>query len=116
MDSVEGSWFAMATTRMDWSAARQKIIAENVANADTPDYVGRDVVSFEQHLAASLGEPRRQVSVEDAKNSWGGSFDGNKVVLEEQVMLSSQMASDYALAAQMYRKGHQLIGIAVSSR
>ena len=29
--------------RLGWLDARQRVIAENVANADTPGYVGRDL-------------------------------------------------------------------------
>ena len=114
MTLIGNSWFGIASANMDWAAGRQKVIAENVANADTAGYVGRDVVSFADHLARSSGE-RRSPDVEEASNSWGGSFDGNRVVLEEQMMLSNEAASSYQLAAKLYAKGHELIALSVSS-
>lgn len=114
MDGIRQDWFGMAGARMDWAAARQKTIAENIAQADTPGYVGRDVVSFEDHLASAGG--RNAVATEEATNSWGGSFDGNTVTLEEQMMLSSDAAGSFALATSLYKKGHSLIAIAASSR
>jgi flagellar basal-body rod protein FlgB len=34
---------SMLRTRLDWSKARQRVLAENVANADTPSSRARDL-------------------------------------------------------------------------
>ncbi|MFD2853698.1 flagellar basal body rod protein FlgB [Seohaeicola zhoushanensis] len=44
------SFFRLASRKMEWLSARQKVIAENVANADTPGYKARDVASFAETL------------------------------------------------------------------
>ncbi len=36
---------AMLRERMQWQQARQQVLAENVANADTPDYQAKDLVA-----------------------------------------------------------------------
>lgn len=113
MTMIGDSWFSMAALKMDWAAGRQKAISENVANADTPGYVGRDTVSFEEHLSRT-GGARQGPETEEAANSWGGSFDGNRVVIEEQLMLANEAASSYQLAARLYGKGHDLVVLAVS--
>lgn len=43
------------TRRMDWLGERQRVLAENVANADTPNYKPRDLknVSFNELLRGS---------------------------------------------------------------
>lgn len=115
MVTIGDSLFSIAAKRMDWAAGRQKVIAENVANSDTPGYVGKDVVSFEDHLSRS-GIDRVSPESEEASNAWGGSFDGNRVVLEEQMVMSREAASSYRLAASLYSKGHDLIALAVSDR
>ena len=38
--------FAMLKSRMGYLSERQKVIAQNVANADTPDYQPRDLKAF----------------------------------------------------------------------
>lgn len=114
MDMLGESWFSLAARKMDWAAARQKTIAENIANADTPGYVGRDVASFEDHLSSA--NARGAVRTEEAANSWGGSFDGNRVVLEEQMVLSRGASSDFALASRLYRKAHDMIAISISGK
>ena len=45
----------MLRERMQWQQARQQVLAENVANADTPDYQAKDLVplDFSQQLAAA---------------------------------------------------------------
>ena len=54
--------FAMLKSRMGYLSQRQKVIAQNVANGDTPDYVPRDLkpysfkASLDQHAP---GRPYR---------------------------------------------------------
>src|SRR5580658_7420262 len=45
---------SMLRTRMEWHQERQRVLAENVANADTPDYRARDLAppNFEEALTA----------------------------------------------------------------
>lgn len=116
MDPSSVSWFNTATAKMDWATARQKTLAENIANADTPGYVGRDVSSFEDHLVRSMQTGREEVQVNEADLSWGGSFDGNQVVLEEQALLSSQTSGEFALATKLYQKGHQLLALSLGRK
>lgn len=115
MDLTNQSWFEATGSRMDWAGARQRVLAENVANADTPGFVGQDVVSFEDHLdrVETFGRTS-DVSFGEADMSWGGSFDGNQVILEEQLMLSGEAQGQFNLASQLYKKGHALIGLSVS--
>ena len=52
---------SMLRTRMQWQQARQQVLAQNIANADTPDYQAKDLapLDFRRELsAASLGLDR----------------------------------------------------------
>ena len=54
---------SMLRTRMQWHQARQQVLAENVANADTPNYQAKDLAppTFENMLStASIGLDRTQ--------------------------------------------------------
>ena len=46
---------SMLRTRLQWSQERQRVLAENVANADTPNYRARDLAppKFEAPAAGS---------------------------------------------------------------
>ncbi len=57
--------FAQLTAGLDFQATalglraeRQRVIASNIANADTPGYVARDL-DFKQAMAEATGNPRR---------------------------------------------------------
>lgn len=108
------SWFSLAAKKMDWAAGRQKVIASNIANADTPSFKPRDVVSFEEHLSRSSSAERGYPDTVQHESLWGGSMDGNGVVLEEQMELSNSAASEYQLASTLYRKGYDMLNIAIS--
>lgn len=114
MNGIDNSWFGIAAQRMDWAAGRQSVIASNIANADTPDYAPKDVVSFEEHLSRSIGNGRGAPDTIEQDTAWGGSMDGNKVVLEEQMSLSNSASSDYQMATSLFRKGYDLLNIAIS--
>ncbi len=52
MGALQLPTLAALTDKMRWHQARQKLLAENVANAETPGYQGRDLkaYSFSEHL------------------------------------------------------------------
>lgn len=100
---------------MEWLSGRQQVIAENIANANTPGFAGRDVQSFDDFLKSDP-QTGGGVEVEDATTRWGGSKDGNSVVLEEQTILAAQSAGEFRLASRLYAKGHQLVALAAGRR
>ena len=114
--------FAVLSKRMDWLSQRQKVLADNIANADTPNYRPRDLNPSEfqrilrdrspdvnpratnaAHLqgTALRGGPAR---VERQEKSWETSPSGNAVVIEEQLLKVSETQSDYELMTNLYRK------------
>lgn len=119
-------------TRMHWHQARQKVIAENVANADTPGFKPRDVAEpqFDArgrpvggnlqvartapgHLA--LDQTRPGMSTRNAAR-FEVRPSGNAVNLEEQMLKSAQNQSDYQLAASLYEKSLSMLRIATGRR
>lgn len=115
METSAQSWFQLASGRMEWLSSRQHVIAENIANANTPGYAGRDVEAFEDFLKSSA-EPGRDPVVNETSTRWGGSKDGNSVVLEEQTIFASQSAGEFRLASRLYAKGYQLVALAAGRR
>jgi flagellar basal-body rod protein FlgB len=49
--------FDLAERRLQWLGARQAVLAQNVANADTPGWAQRDVMPFADMLAGRLRPP-----------------------------------------------------------
>ena len=71
--------FANLTNALDFQskalvirADRQKVIASNIANADTPGYAGRDV-NFKEAMSAALGDTSLTVALAAPS---GGTRDG----------------------------------------
>ena len=72
---------------MDLLSARQKLVASNVANADTPGYRTRDI-DFQSEFVNAMGGPPRVSEVNDlpVKN------DGNNVNLDREARLLAENA------------------------
>ena len=121
----------MLRTKMQWHQARQKLLAENVANADMPGFRPRDLAqpSFDRStgLAASTGSAMTLTSVGHiaASGDTGVGADprrvtefeirpsGNGVNLEDEMMKAGDNQSDYQLAASLYQHSLTTLKIAI---
>lgn len=84
---------------MDLLSARQKLIASNIANVDTPGYKTRDLdfqAEFENALAG--GQPRA-VEVTGLRTH----NDGNNVNVDRESRLLAENALRFATASQLMR-------------
>ncbi|MFU8863111.1 MAG: flagellar basal body rod protein FlgB [Rhodobacterales bacterium] len=121
------SFFQLASQRMSWLGANQQVVAENIANADTPGFKAKSVSPFAElvdgtrsggvkttHAAHIQGGGRvGNVRVTTDSAPWETSIDGNSVVLEQQTLQASEIGENYQLASQLYGKGYQLLTLAV---
>ena len=123
--------FSMLTERLSWLGQRQQVLANNVANADTPGFKPADLapVNFErlaedasrkfpiastnsQHLVSSARSsgPYRVT----AQNTISGlPSSNNTVVLEEQLMMISQTVMEHRITASLYSKHMSMIRTAM---
>ena len=83
---------------MDLLSARQKLVASNIANADTPGYHTEDI-DFQSEFRNAAGGPPRTVEVQglQVKN------DGNDVSLDRESRLLSENAMRFQLASNLLR-------------
>jgi flagellar basal-body rod protein FlgB len=103
---------SMLRERMQWSQARQQVLAENVANADTPNYQARDIAppDFERELStASLGLASTNPNHIVSADAGGGDMQyepdntgryeirprGNSVTHEDEMMKVASNQMDY---------------------
>lgn len=115
--------FKAMAAKMDYLDHRQRVVAQNVANADTPGYQARDLteVDFGRVLAKATGDKRIRTEttnemhlpahneVEDGKNreqrySYEVAPAGNGVILEEQMTKAARTTMDYNLMTSLYQK------------
>jgi len=123
--------FSMLRTRMHWHQERQRLLAENVANADTPNFQPRDLAPLQldraaQPRLASLmldrTEPGHMASIVDGGSSRFamsrmGNYEvrpaGNAVNLEDEMIKVAANQMDYQAATTLYTRSLGLIKAAI---
>ena len=119
-------------TKMKWHQARQRVLAENVAHADTPRYRPQDLKQprFDTALAAAnrtsvtaartnaahlSGRPAPEGGAFKAVESagWERTPAGNAVVLEEQMLKVAGNQFDFQVASSLYARSLGLIRTAL---
>lgn len=128
-------FFTALRTQLKWHANRQAVLAENIANADTPGYRARDLrrvdheAMFSVRAPSSSGPTRTHVHhIAGRPAVETGSFDnqrqqtfeitpeGNSVVLEEEVMKMTANQLDYQTASTLYQRSLSMLRTAVGRR
>jgi len=123
--SIGGGLMQALKQRMQYQQSRQKVLAENVANADSPGFRPVDLKPPSVDPTRA-GVTLARTSVGHMSLSTGnGGFDGtgaprfettpngNAVNLEDEMLKVAQNQSDYQLAASLYSKGLGLMKIAI---
>ena len=113
--------FQAVKKRLNWLGQRQEILAQNIANADTPEYRASDlkpynfkellrregaqlnmVATGNQHLTG------RQKRIRDYAAEERKPFEtapaGNGVVLEEQMSKIGETGANFKMTTGLYRK------------
>ena len=133
--------FSMLRTRMRWHQDRQKLLAENVANSQTPRYRARDLRApdFESMMrgtasagaAASTGAgamratspghiplASSQTTQFDVRRDTGviTTPDGNRVNLEDEMLKVAQNQMDYQAVTGLYQRSLGLIRTAIGKK
>ena len=121
-------------TSMQWHGARQKVLAENVANADTPGFKPKELVRPDLRPGRASGAAGVALDRTDAVHLAGlGSDDGsetatkqatdfetrpsgNAVSLEDEMVKVADNQAEYQLAASLYQKSLALLRTAAGSR
>ena len=131
MDLFQLKLFQRMSERMGWLGARQEVLAQNIANADTPHFVPHDMkaLKFVDHLnqVAPITQARTNAMHLGGTSPQGASVDeqktkkqyetapvGNAVVLEEQMVKLADAQSNYQLMTNLYRKHVDLFKMALS--
>ena len=125
---------AMLKQRMSWLSARQNVLAQNVANADTPGYTARDLkpVNFQDILQGAttpsqfqggmLVTDPRHISLKPQGASDYNDFaspdgaanpNGNSVSLEQEMIRVSDTQAEYQAASNLYAKAIDMMKTAI---
>lgn len=112
----------MAGAMASHAALRQTAVAQNIANADTPNYKARDVAPFEAlYEEASGGEMRAtraghfgaqsslEMGVEATATSGTLSPNGNNVSLEQEMVRGVDIQREHDRALAIYRNSLNIL-------
>ncbi|KKB09532.1 flagellar basal body rod protein FlgB [Devosia chinhatensis] len=121
--------FSALTDKMRWHQTRQGLLAENVANAETPGYRGRDLKQFDSGTMSAFSSASLSTSATQpmhfSVSSGVGGFDaqrmanfeitpeGNGITLEEEMMKVTTNMMDYQAATSLYQKSVRILRVAL---
>lgn len=117
MDPSRSAPVALAERRLAWLDARQRVLSQNIAHADTPGYRPRDLPDFarlvlrqagpavglartdDRHLAPA-GDPRARIDRQAAEVA----PNGNAVSLDREALKVADTDTAHALALGLHRR------------
>ena len=123
-------------TKMQWHQERQRVLAENVSNANTPNFKPNDLVepkfdSKGSNVGGTMGSlammrtSATHIGVSGGAPSFRGDGGrsgfltkpaGNSVNLEDQMMKVSANQMDYAAATSLYTRSLGMLKTAIGKR
>lgn len=130
----EATLFDRMKTRLGWLQQRQAVLAEAIANADTPGYRPHDLTPPKFAQVLESGAARLAPTTRDPGHlGGGGAVDraakkvaaqrtyevapaGNAVDLEEHMAKVNETLLAHNLTTQLYRKYLNLVRIAATAK
>lgn len=118
----------MASSLTAHASERQKLIAQNVANADTPGFRARDLGRFAETYRSDVATQMRATKPQHATGlSWGGKAqatdaggepapNGNTVSVEEEMIRTAQARREFDIAVAVTRSSLSMIRTSLGRR
>ena len=123
--------FTAVKKRLSWLTQRQEVLAQNIANSDTPQYRTRDLKPFDfrdivrregTQLNIEMSEPShlpgkrkriRDFSMFEERKPFETAPNGNSVIVEEQMAKINGSQINHKLTTNLYRKHLNMFRIAL---
>jgi flagellar basal-body rod protein FlgB len=114
--------FGLLGLQRSWLSARQSVVSQNIANANTPGYKTQDITDFAKVLdrsaslqMATTNQSHQAVSprtgdVVSAKNgdAWEVSHSGNDVSLEPELIKAGEVRNAFAMDTNVLKSFHSM--------
>ncbi len=132
-DSI--SLFQAMNAKMNYLAARQKVISQNISNANTPNFQGSDIQApkFDKvlenitHKKAAIGiettnaghiSPSNNTHYDPKKQrqTFEMSPDRNAINVEEQMVKANDVQMNYNLMLNLYGSNMDMMRTAIGKR
>jgi flagellar basal-body rod protein FlgB len=130
MPSSDIPLLSMMKSKLSYMSERQGVLAQNIANADTPQYKAKDVAKPDFNSMASAAQ-NLQLRTTNSKHVTGASAgagtyevtkrattnelkpNGNNVSIEEEMANVSDNQAEYQKVLNMYKKTMDMFKIAI---
>ena len=134
MDFNSMTLFSAIKKRMSWLSTRQEVLAQNIANSDTPGFRPKDLkeLDFKRLIDRERSQIRMVSTRHDhLKGEYARQSDfeaqnihrpyetapaGNAVVLEEQMLKVNKTAASHKLVNELYRKHLTILRTALGKK
>jgi flagellar basal-body rod protein FlgB len=121
-------------TKMQWHQERQRVLAENISNSDTPNFKPRDLVEPKFNSSGASAGPMGSLAMmrtsashiapsggassfaQNNKTGYETRPAGNAVNLEDEMLKVSANQMDYAAATSLYSRSLGLLKTAIGKR
>jgi flagellar basal-body rod protein FlgB len=127
------SLLSALTDKLRWTQQRQDLLAQNVANADTPNYRGQELqpltfgdtldhlkldpgtssTSADDPMAIQLGGVDDAAGEAQQQANFEVTPEGNGVTLEDEMMKVTSNQMDYEAVSTLYTKSLGLLRTAI---
>lgn len=107
---------SLSSAMASHASQRHAVIADNIANADTPNYKAKDLKPFSEIFTDATRSGGSLTGTYDAVTLDTGdalSPNGNSVSIEDQMMRSAQVQNDHELSLMLYKKTLGLMKLAI---
>lgn len=112
--------FELASRQAHWLSVRQSVVAGNIANANTPGYVAKDVEPFQAVLEAVSSQPSSGAmnvasfgdaaqGVAEDPQSVTQISTGRAVSLESELLKAGEVRRDYQLNTGVVKAFHRMM-------
>ncbi len=129
MDLNQSTMFQMMKQRMEHSVERQKVLSQNLANANTPKYLPKDVrnLDFKNELRRASGltpvatnpshlqgmRAAQEFKTETQRNPETLQISGNAVSIEDELVKVNDTQGMYSLMTNLYKKNTDMLKMVI---
>lgn len=113
--------FSLVDRHRSWLSTRQSLLAQNIANANTPGYKSLDVAPFASVLDSQAGRlaggnpmhmatsaPDGRAPAPRPGESWETTHSGNSVALEQEAIKSGEVRGAFSLDSNILKSFHAM--------
>lgn len=118
--------FELASRQAEWLSVRQEVVANNIANANTPQFRSKDVTPFETVMksggyvpmartnpahfsGATLSSDKVGVEEEDLNQEIGTQESGNTVALATELAKTGEIKRQHDLNTTLVKSFHSMM-------